>query len=77
MTAPDFLAIGHVAKDIVPGGWRLGGTVTHAAVQGQRLGLQAAVVTRSAGDLGLEQLLPDIQVRRIPSETTTTFENRY
>ena len=77
MTAPDFLAIGHVAKDIVPGGWRLGGTVAHAAVQAQRLGLEAAVVTRAADDLGLEQLLPDIEVRRIPSETTTTFENRY
>jgi len=77
MTAPDFLAIGHVAKDIVPGGWRLGGTVTHASVQARRLGLEAAVVTRAADDLGLEQLLPDIEVRRIPSETTTTFENRY
>jgi 1D-myo-inositol 3-kinase len=77
MTAPDFLAIGHVVRDIVPGGWRLGGTVTHAAVQAQRLGLRAGVVTRSAADLGLEQLLPDIEVRRIPSETTTTFENRY
>lgn len=77
MTAPDFLAIGHVVRDIVPGGWRLGGTVTHAAVQAQRLGLRAGVVTRSAADLGLEQFLPDIEVRRIPSETTTTFENRY
>ncbi len=77
MTAPDFLAIGHVVRDIVPGGWRLGGTVTHAAVQAQRLGLRAGVVTRSAADLGLERLLPDIEVRRIPSETTTTFENRY
>jgi len=77
MTAPDFLAIGHVVRDIVPGGWRLGGTVAHAAVQAQRLGLRAGVVTCSAADLGLEQRLPDIQVRRIPSETTTTFENRY
>ena len=77
MTAPDFLAIGHVARDIIPDGWRLGGAAAHAAVQAQRLGLSAAVVTRAADDLDLGRQLPGIQVHRISSDITTTFENRY
>ncbi len=77
MTTPDFLVVGHVAKDIVPEGWRLGGTAAYAAIQAQRLGLRTAVVTRASTGLDLEQLLPSIEVHCAPSDTMTTFENRY
>jgi len=77
MTAPDFLVIGHAAKDAGQGSWRLGGTVAYASRQAARLGLRAAVVTRAAPDVDVKALLPDVLVHLIPSETTTTFENRY
>jgi 1D-myo-inositol 3-kinase len=77
MSVPDFLVIGHVAKDVDANAWRLGGTVAYAATQASRLGLAAAIVTRASDDVDLTHLLPGIRVHRIPSETTTTFENRY
>ena len=46
---PDFLAIGHAAKDLDgDGGFTIGGTVTYAAATARRLGLRAAVVTSAA-----------------------------
>lgn len=73
----DFLAIGHVAKDITPDGWRIGGAVAHAAVQAQRLGLRTAVVTRAGPDVDVARELPAIEVRQVASDETTTFENHY
>jgi sugar/nucleoside kinase (ribokinase family) len=77
MSIPDFLVVGHVAKDADANGWRLGGTVAYAATQACRLGLTAAIVTRASRDVDLTHLLPGVRVHCIPSETTTTFENRY
>jgi len=77
MSIPDFLVVGHVAKDLDASGWQLGGTVAYAATQARRLGLTAAVVTRASDDVDLTSFLPGIRVHCIPSETTTTFENRY
>ncbi len=77
MTVPDFVAVGHVVQDLVPDGWRLGGTVTYAAVQATRLGLEAGIVTRSAGDLQLDRLLPNVHIAGRPASCTTAFENRY
>jgi len=77
MAAPDFLVVGHVVKDIVPGGWRLGGTAAYAALQAARLGLRAGVVTAAAPDLDLGSLAAEAQVHAVPSERSTTFENIY
>jgi len=77
MTAPDFLVIGHVVKDVSDGGWRPGGTVTYAATQAARLGLGVGVVTRASADVDLSAHLPGICVHRTLSGETTTFENRY
>lgn len=77
MTRPDFVVIGHVVKDLVPGGWRLGGTATYAALQATRLGLTAAVVTSAPGRMNLPALLPGVQVHRVPSRRATTFLNLY
>ncbi len=77
MSIPDFLVVGHVAKDVDANGWRLGGTVAYAATQASRLGLNAAIVTCASADVDLARLLPHIRIHCIPSETTTTFENRY
>ena len=45
MTPIDFLAIGHVCKDIVPStaGYMLGGAVTYGAITAHRLGLKTGI----------------------------------
>lgn len=79
-SVPDFLAIGHVTRDVhSDGSFSLGGTVTFAAVTAYRLGLAAALVTCADTDLlsNLPTLLPDIRLAIRPSASTTTFENLY
>lgn len=79
-TRPDFLAIGHVTRDLLPdGGWRLGGTVTFAALTAARLGLRPAIVTSAPPDVlaVLDALLPDIALSVVSSREATTFENIY
>lgn len=79
---PDYLVLGHVAKDLLPGGGgsRAGGTVTYSSIAAQRLGLQAAIVTAlNPEDEGLLAEAQDagVWVCAIRSEGTTTFENVY
>lgn len=77
MSRPDFIVVGHVVKDIIPGGWRLGGTATFAALQATRLGVSTGVVTRTSPDLDLATHLPDVSIAGRPSATATSFENIY
>ena len=77
MTAPDFIVVGHAVRDLVPGGWQLGGTITFAAMQAHRLGMSVGVVTSAAGDLDVQKELPFAQVVQGPSTETTCFENVY
>lgn len=77
---PEFLAIGHVARDLLPdSGWRLGGTVTFAAFTAQRLGLRAAIVTSASPDVldALKAALPGVAIAARPAASSTTFENIY
>ncbi|MBF6601008.1 MAG: ribokinase [Dehalococcoidia bacterium] len=75
---PDFVVIGHAVRDVAPGGWRLGGTVTFAAVQAHRLGLTVGVVTAAGADLDVQAGLPFARVVQRPSSgETTCFENVY
>jgi len=77
---PDFLAIGHITRDLLPDGrWRLGGTVTYAALTAARLGLHVAIVTSAPPDVlaALDAMLPDIPLSVTPSAEATTFENIY
>lgn len=76
--SPEFLAVGHVTKDLLPGGgYTIGGTVTYAALTACGLGLSAATFTSASVDLDLPSLLPGVAVRVVPSSVTTTFENIY
>lgn len=78
MRRPDYVVIGHVAKDIVPEGYRPGGTVTYSSATVQKLGLQAGIVTRAEANFDFSSLTgQDILVASAPSPTTTTFENIY
>jgi sugar/nucleoside kinase (ribokinase family) len=74
---PDFLVIGHVAKDLVGNGYRLGGTAAYAAVTARNLGRRVGVVTSAGPDLELTHLLSGIQVLCVPSPISTTFLNAY
>ena len=75
-TAIHYLAIGHIAKDLVRDGWRLGGTVSYAALTAHALGYRPGLVTSYADDLDLGPLA-GFACTRIASPATTTFENLY
>jgi hypothetical protein len=53
----DFLAVGNLTRDTAPDGYRLGGTVSFAAVTARRLSWNAAILTRASFD-GLEERAP-------------------
>lgn len=74
---PDILIIGHVAKDLTPQGFTLGGAAAFASIAAKRLGLNPAVVTCAGPDVALDKELEGIPVQIVPSETTTTFVNVY
>ena len=77
---PDFLTVGHVARDVHTGSsFSLGGTVTFAALTAYSLGLAAAIVT-CADDILTAELpvhLPNIGLAVRSSAQTTTFANSY
>ncbi len=77
LSPPSFLVIGHLVRDLVPGGYRPGGTALYAAVTAHRLGERVAVVTSAGPDLHWAPLLAGVDVLCYPSPATTTFENRY
>ncbi len=79
-TLPDFVAIGHATRDLLPGGgWRLGGSVAFASLTASRLGMHAAVLTSCTPDVlrALQETLPDVDIRAVPSPEATIFENIY
>ena len=72
---PAFLAIGHVARDLVGDRAVPGGAVTYATHTARALGLTAAIVTSTRpDDLGP---MPGVAAHVVPSEATTTFRNTY
>jgi sugar/nucleoside kinase (ribokinase family) len=79
-TAPDFLTIGHVTRDILPDQtFSLGGTVTFAALTAYRLGLVVAITTCADAELlaELPARLPEIGLAVHTSSATTAFVNTY
>lgn len=78
VTCPDFVAIGHVTKDLLPGGgYTIGGTATYASLAVQKLGVAAGILTSAPAHLDLSAALPGIEVQVVPSASATTFENTY
>lgn len=88
----NFLVIGHITHDLIPDGFRLGGTVSYAAVTARRLGWQPGILTRASPE-GLlagpppagavDIIAPDdsplagIPIHLLPSPVSTTFRNIY
>lgn len=75
--AMNFLTIGNITKDLVPGGYTVGGTVTYASVTALRLGRQPGVLTRISPDLILPDVYDEIELHALPSAQSLTFENVY
>ncbi len=74
----DYLIIGHIAADITPSGFVLGGTVAYAAHTAQAFGLNVAVLTSARQDEPLlKQIHPAIRLKNIAAESTTIYENIY
>ena len=73
----DFLTIGHVTKDLLPGGYTVGGTVTYASVTAMRLGRHPGVLTSVGPDVVLPDVYRQIELHALPSPDTLTFENVY
>lgn len=70
----DYLVIGHLTRDLVPGGERLGGTVTYAGLMARALGLRVGIITSWGADMPIGTL-SEIPIVNLPAEHTTTFEN--
>lgn len=72
----EYLVIGHISEDVVPGGLRLGGTAAYSALTARALGLKAGVVTVCEAGMDLEPL-QGISVVSHPTQHNTRFENVY
>lgn len=72
-----YLTIGHICQDILPDGWMFGGAATYSARMAHALGCQVQVLTSLRSDVDVRPALADIEVVRLPSNRTTTFENVY
>ncbi|MBC7251185.1 MAG: ribokinase [Anaerolineae bacterium] len=73
----DYLVIGHVTKDVLNGGFTVGGTATYSALTARNFGYRVGVVTSADPDLDLEDVLQGVSVVRQPAVATTTFQNIY
>ena len=72
----DYLVIGHVAHDLTPEGYRLGGTAAYSALTAKALGLRVGIVTALGPETSLAPL-GDIPIVSIESPNSTIFENIY
>lgn len=73
----DYVVIGHITRDLTPQGPLVGGTVAYAARTAQALGCRVGVVTSAHRELDVRAALPNVVIRCLPAEATTTFENIY
>jgi sugar/nucleoside kinase (ribokinase family) len=73
---PNYLAVGHITRDLLPdGNTAAGGTALYTAITAERLGMRAAVFTAAKQ---LPERYPEtIQIVSSPTDSTSTFENRY
>ncbi len=66
-----------MAKDLIAGGHRIGGTAAYASITARRLGLDAAVVTRTGPEPDLVSALLRVRIHNTGSAISTTFRNVY
>jgi sugar/nucleoside kinase (ribokinase family) len=77
MSAPEFVAVGHVTLDRFGDRVRPGGAALFAAVTAHRLGLSAGILTSHGDDFPLDLIPPQIEVVSVPAAETTKFVHRH
>lgn len=76
--AIDYLLVGHMTVDLVPGGRMLGGTISYAAPTYAAFGHRVGVLTSAAcGETLLRHLMPFARLAVIPAQNSLTYENVY
>jgi len=73
----DFLAVGHICHDLVPGGRLTGGAAAYGSLTAVALGLRAGVVTSAAAEDDWGAVFPELVVAQVSAPATTVFENVY
>lgn len=69
--------MGHASMDVLPGGFRVGGTVTYAGLLGIRLGVPTGIITSYAPGLPVQDTLAGAALHVRESAHSTTFQNIY
>ena len=77
MSAPDFVAIGHVTLDRFGESTRPGGSALYTAVTAHRLGLSVGLLTSHGDEFPLDVIPSKIEVVTVPADETTLFEHRH
>ncbi len=83
MTAPEFVAIGHLSFDVnivdngSPSSHIPGGAVAYGALTAQKHGLTTGVISSVGDDYPANLILKGIDFRRVESEHTASFANYY
>lgn len=73
----DYLAIGHVTEDVWASGNTPGGGVMYSSRSARALVDDVGVLTAAGEQFDWTAVFPGIRIFRIPTPTTTQFENRY
>ncbi len=73
----DFVAVGHVTLDRVPGTTRLGGAAAFASVTAAMLGFRSGLLTSAAPDFPHWGSLEGVEIHCLEAPRTTEFENLY
>ncbi len=74
---PDFLVIGHICHDKIPGGYLPGGAPTYAGLFAARQGFHSATLSSFGPDFLFASQFADLTLETVPSPFTTVFENIY
>ncbi|MQC27170.1 MAG: ribokinase [Chloroflexi bacterium] len=72
----DYLVIGHLTRDILPGGERIGGSAAYAALTAQAFGQRAGILTAWGEEIPLGAL-EGIPIANLGADHSTTFQNTY
>jgi len=79
MTPIDYLAVGHVCRDVTPDGFKLGGSVSFSSLTALAFGINVAILTSAPVQEAADLLAPlhDVSIEIVDSPEFTTFQNIY
>ena len=72
----DYLILGHITRDLIEEGSRLGGTAVYSSIIAHRMGLEVGLVTSMDKDTDLDPL-SGIHIHYSRAAESTTFKNLY